>query len=211
MGSRAETVADTRAGLRVWGLVVVAVVMQSMNTTPEAVAQVRRPIPNGQLTSGTLSFDGHATVGDFTGTTNTVAGQITGAPDISGVRGWVEAQVHSLKTGDRKRDKDLNKSMESSKYPNLRFDLNRITAKESAGDSIPVTLYGTLTIHGVTRRLELPGTIEFKGTNARVRSDFPLNLKEYGIGGLSKMLGILKMHENIEVHVDLVFQPGARS
>ena len=124
-----------------------------------------------------------------------------------------EAPVQSLKTGDRKRDKDLNKSMESSKYPNLRFDLNRITAKKAAGDSIPVTLHGTLNIHGVTRRLELPGTIEFKGANARVRSDFPLNLKEYGIGGLSKMLGILKMHDNIEVHVDLFFRPaqGAES
>jgi polyisoprenoid-binding protein YceI len=169
---------------------------------------VRGPIPNGRLTSGMLSFDGHATVGDFTGTTSTVAGQITGAPDIRGVRGWVEAPVESLKTGDRKRDKDLNKSMESSKYPNLRFDLNSITAKQSAGDSMPVTLHGTLNIHGVTRRLDLPGTIEFKGETARVRTDFPLNLKEYGIGGLSKMLGILKMHENIEVHVDVVFQLG---
>jgi polyisoprenoid-binding protein YceI len=208
MGSRTETVAGTRAGLRVWRLVVVALVMQSMNPIPKAVAQVRGPIPSGLLASGMLSFDGHATVGDFTGTTSTVTGQITGAPDISGVRGWVEAPVQTLKTGDSKRDKDLNKSMESSKYPNLRFDLNRIIAKGSAGDSIPVTLHGTLTIHGVTRRLELPGTIEFKGTNARVRSDFPLNLKEYGIGGLSKMLGILKMHENIEVHVDVVFQLG---
>jgi polyisoprenoid-binding protein YceI len=210
MGSRAETVASGRAGLRAWGLVVVALVIRSMYTTPDAAAQVRGPLPNGRLTSGMLSFDGHATVGDFTGTTRTVTGQITGAPDISGVRGWVQAPVQSLKTGDRKRDKDLNKSMESSKYPNLRFDLNRITAKKSAGDSIPVTLHGTLDIHGVTRRVELPGTIEFKGANARVLSDFPLNLKEYGIGGLSKMLGILKMHENIEVHVDLDFQLGAR-
>jgi polyisoprenoid-binding protein YceI len=185
---------------------VVALVMRSMNPIPEVVAQVRGPIPNGPLSSGTLSFDGHATVGDFIGTTRTVSGQITGAPDLSGVRGWVEAPVQSLKTGDGKRDKDLNKSMESSKYPNLRFDLNRITAKASAGDSIPVTLHGTLNIHGVTRRVDLPGSIEFKGANARVRTDFPLNLKEYKIGGLSKMLGILKMHENIEVHVDLVFQ-----
>jgi polyisoprenoid-binding protein YceI len=185
---------------------VVALVMRSMIQTPEVVAQMRGPIPNGRLLSGTLSFDGHATVGDFIGTTRTVSGQLTGAPDLSGVRGWVEAPVQSLKTGDGKRDKDLNKSMESSKYANLRFDLNRITAKQSAGDSIPVTLHGTLSIHGVTRPVDLPGSIEFKGANARVRTDFPLNLKEYKIGGLSKMLGILKMHENIEVHVDLVFQ-----
>lgn len=200
-------VAGRRAGLRALGLVVAALATQSMKV-PEAAAQARGPVPNGRLTSGALSFDGHATVGDFTGTTRTVAAELTGAPSISGVRGWVEAPVQSLKTGDRKRDKDLNKSMESSRYPKLRFDLNRITAKQS-GDSIPVTLHGTLDIHGVTRRVELPGTIQFQGTNARVRSDFPLNLKEYGIGGLSKMFGILKMHDGIEVHVDLVFQLGA--
>ena len=208
MGSRPETLSGGRAGLRVWSLVLVALVMQSTTMSPRAMVQVRGPIPNGRVTSGMLSFDGHATVGNFTGTTRTVAGRITGAPDISGVRGWVEAPVESLKTGDGKRDKDLNKSMESSKYPNLRFDLNSITPKQSAGDSMPVTLHGTLNIHGVTRPVEFPGTIEFKGANARVRSDFPLNLKEYAIGGLSKMLGILKMHENIEVHVDVVFQLG---
>jgi polyisoprenoid-binding protein YceI len=209
MGSRPEIVADRRAGVRGWGLTVVGLMMLLMNTTPKAVAQMRGPIPDGRLTSGMLSFDGHATMGDFTGTTSTVTGQLTGAPDISSVRGWVEAPVQSLKTGDRKRDKDLNKSMESGTFPNLRFDLNRISATKSAGDSVPVTLHGTLTIHGVTRRLELPGRIEFQGANARVHSDFPLSLKDYGIGGLSKMLGILKMHENIEVHVDLVFGLGA--
>jgi hypothetical protein len=78
--------------------VVVALVMLSMNTTLEAVAQMRGPIPNGRVSSGTLSFDGHATMGDFTGTTRTVTGQLTGAPDISSVRGWVEAPVQSLKT-----------------------------------------------------------------------------------------------------------------
>ena len=185
---------------------VVALVMRSMNPTPEVVAQMRGPIPNGRLLSGTLSFDGHATVGDFIGTTRTVSGQLTGAPDLSGVRGWVEAPVQSLKTGDGKRDKDLNKSMESSKYANLRFDLNRITAKQSAGDSIPVTLHGTLSIHGVTRPVDLPGSIEFKGANARVRTDFPLNLKDYRIGGLSKLLGMLKMYEDILVHADVLFR-----
>jgi polyisoprenoid-binding protein YceI len=198
--------AGRTAGLRALVLMVAAVTMPLTSMAPAAAAQKRGPVPNGRLTSGVLSFDGHATVGDFVGTTKTVAGQLTGAADISGVRGWVEAPVQSLKTGDRRRDKDLNKSMESTRYPKLRFDLTRITAKPSAGESVPVTLHGTLNVHGVTRPVELPGTIEFQGTTARVRSTFPLNLKDYKIGGLSKMLGMLKMHENIEVHVDLVFE-----
>lgn len=164
-----------------------------------------RPIPNGRVESGTLSFDGHATVGDFVGSTQTVTGQITGAADVSAVQGWVEAPVRTLKTGNGKRDKDLNKSMESGKYPNIRFELSGITPTGGPTDSVAVVLHGALIIHGVTRKTDLRGTIRFEGSRARVRTDFPLRLPDYRIGGLSKMLGVLKMYNDIEVHVDLVF------
>jgi polyisoprenoid-binding protein YceI len=170
-----------------------------------AAGQQAGPIPPGRAISGSLSFDGHATVGDFTGTTTTVSGQLEGAPDLTAVRGWVEAPVKTLKTGNGKRDKDLNKSMESDKYPVLRFDLAGIRRTGGTPDSVGVLLRGALKIHGVTRNVELPATIQFTGSDARVRSDFPLNLKDYRIGGLSKLLGMLKMYEDIEVHVDLVF------
>ena len=45
------------------------------------------------------------------------------------------------------------------------------------------------------------------GDEFHLRSDFLLNLKDYEIGGLSRMLGLLKMQEDIGVHVDLVFGP----
>jgi polyisoprenoid-binding protein YceI len=169
------------------------------------VAQ-QRPIPNGRLVSGTLSFDGHATAGDFTGTTTTVSGQVVGAPDLTGVRGWVEAPVQTLKTGNGKRDRDLNTSMETDKYPKMRFDLSRVTRRGASEDSVGVVLHGQLRIHGVTREVELPGSLQLSGSQARLRTDFPLNLKDYHIGGLSKLLGMLKMYEEIEVHADLMFR-----
>jgi polyisoprenoid-binding protein YceI/CheY-like chemotaxis protein len=171
-------------------------------------AQENRPVADGRVTSGTLSFDGRATAGDFVGTTKTVSGQLTGAPDLTGVRGWVEAPVKTLKTGNGKRDKDLNKSLESDKYPVLRFELARISRTGGTADSAGVALHGTLAIHGVSREVKLPGTIQFSGSTARVRTDFPLNLKDYRIGGLSKLLGMLKMYEDIEVHGDIVFGLG---
>lgn len=171
----------------------------------------RTPIPDGKVISGTLSFDGHATAGDFVGTTTSVSGHLQGGRDLTAVKGWVEAPVQTLKTGNGKRDKDLNKSMESDKYPVIRFDLAGVTPKGGTPDSVGATLRGAFTIHGVTRNVEVPGIIEFRGEEARVRAEFPLNLKDYRIGGLSKMLGILKMHEDIKVHVDLLFHLGAGS
>lgn len=170
-----------------------------------AMAQSPAPIPPARVTSGTLSFDGHATVGDFVGATDSVLGKTTGGEEISAVTGWVEAPVRTLKTGDRRRDKDLNKSMESSRYPTIRFELTGVTPNGGRADSLAVTLHGSLMVHGVTRKVDLPGILRFRGDSLRVLSEFPLNLKDYRIGGLSKMLGILKMSENIEVHADLLF------
>jgi polyisoprenoid-binding protein YceI len=164
------------------------------------------PIPGGVVREATLSFDGHATAGDFTGVTAVVTGELQGAKELALVRGWVEAPVSTLRTGNGKRDRDLNKSMESDKYPVLRFELDSVTVEAGPSDSLPATLKGRLNLHGVTREVLLPSVLSFLPDGVRVRSDFPVNLKEYRIGGLSKLLGVLKMYEDIVVHVDLTFE-----
>jgi len=171
-----------------------------------AAAQLDGPLPAGRLAAGTLSFDGHATVGDFTGSTSEVTGEMAGGA-LAEVRGWVEAPVRTLVTGNGKRDRDLNKSMESDKYPTIRFELTGVTPGGGAADSMAATLAGRMQIHGVTREVSLPAQIQAVSEGIRVRSDFPLNLKDYEVRGLSKMLGMLKMQEQIEVHVDLMFAP----
>jgi polyisoprenoid-binding protein YceI len=174
---------------------------------PDLAAQLDGAIPPMRLTSGTLSFDGHATVGDFTGTTTTVTGEMTGGEDLAAVRGWVESPVKTLETGDGKRDKDLNKSMESNEHPAMRFELAGVRPERAPADTATVHLRGKLTLHGVSRDVTLPGRVWKEGEALRLRSDFPLDLGDYEVGGLSKMLGMLRMQEGIEVHVDLTFAP----
>jgi polyisoprenoid-binding protein YceI len=175
------------------------------------VAWAQRAIPCGPVRGGTLSFDGHATTGDFTGSTTTVTGEITAGGGLLQVRGWVEAPVMTLKTGNNKRDKDLNKSMESDQYPTIRFELSGVTVDQEASDSASVKLEGSFIIHGVRREATLPATVVFGPEGIRVRAQTPLNLKDYSIGGLTKMLGLLKMHEEIVVRVDLTFGPAAQA
>lgn len=169
-------------------------------------ALAQGPIAPGKVVEGTLSFDAKATAGPFTGRTSKVTGEMTGGAQLSEVRGYVEAPVRSLETGNDRRDRDLNKSMESDKYSVIRFELTGLApAKAAAGDSVPATLLGNMLIHGVKRAVELPGSVVLRAGRARVRTDFPLNLKDYKIGGLTKMLGMLKMYEDIVVHVDVAF------
>ena len=169
------------------------------------MSPAQQAIPSGKVRDGTLSFDGRATAGNFVGATTTVSGEMTGGPDLSAVRGWVEAPVPTLKTGNDHRDRDLNKSMESDKYPTMRFELTGAAPGPGVRDSIPLTLRGNLLIHGVERQVELPGSVVLRHDQARLRIDFPLNVNDYKVGGLSKFFGMFKMNPDITVHADVTF------
>lgn len=163
-------------------------------------------VPDRLLVTGTLAFDGEATLGDFTGTTTTVAGRLVGAESLAAVRGYVTAPARSLVTGNGRRDRDMYKSLEADRYPLIRYDLVGVRPGRTDGDSTAVTLRGQFTIHGVARDTEIPGWAWLGPNSTRFRGQTPLNLKDYQIGGLSKLLGTLKMHEEIVVRVDLSFE-----
>ncbi|MGH7702342.1 MAG: YceI family protein [Gemmatimonadales bacterium] len=177
----------------------------ALSLTAAGYARAQQAISAGRVDSGTLSFDGRATMGDFTGSTTTITGEMVGGPALSAVRGWVEAPAATLKTGNGKRDTDLNKSMESGKYEAIRYELSGVTPLGVRGDTADVTLAGRFLIHGVTREVEFPAQVIRQGDYTRVQATTPVNLKDYRIGGLSKMLGLLKMNAEIVVHIDLVF------
>jgi polyisoprenoid-binding protein YceI len=174
----------------------------------ELHAQAPKLIPDGAVREGTLSFEGRATTGAFTGTTATVRGQMSGGGSLSDVRGWVDAPVSTLVTGNDHRDKDLNKSLASDLYPTIRFDLTGVTPGVERGDTVDVVLQGRFNIHGVTREVSIPATVLRQPDAIRVRADAPLSLKDYKVEGLSKMMGMLKMYDRILLHVDVRFVPG---
>ena len=164
-----------------------------------AHAQAKPPAIDAVLVSGRLSFVGHATLGDFVGATTTMTGVVTG--DLANPHGWVESQVATLATGNDRRDRDMRASLEVSLYPTMRFDLGR-TSLGSGGELI---LHGTLSIHGVSRIVDLRSTLVRSADTLRVTAEFPLDLADYRIGGLTKLFGVLRMERRIEVQLDLRF------
>ncbi len=162
-------------------------------------------IPDRPLTRGSVAFDGHGTLGDFTGTTTSVRGMLVGAATLEGLRGWVAADVDSLTTGNGKRDSDMRKSLEAERHPMLRFELLAVGAGAAEGDSIPVTLRGRFTIHGVAREQAVTGWVWRTAEAVRFRGRTPMHLPDYRIGGLSKFLGLFKMYPDVVVRMDLTF------
>jgi polyisoprenoid-binding protein YceI len=121
----------------------------------------------------------------------------------------VDAPVSTLLTGNGHRDKDLNKSLESDHYPTIRFDLTGVTPGAERGDTVDVVLQGRFNLHGVTREASIPAVVVTQPDAIRVRGETLLSLKDYKIQGLSKLLGTLKMYDQIVVHLDLRFGRGA--
>lgn len=155
------------------------------------------------MLSGRLSFDAKATLGDFTGVTDSVRGQMTGGA-LSEVRGWVEAPVRSLKTGNNRRDRDLVKTMEADIYPNIRFVLEEVEPLSPESDSMSVRLSGRFYIHGVARPERVPALVRRTSRGIRVTASLPMNLKDYQISGLTRLV-IFRMDPDIVVHVDVTF------
>lgn len=179
------------------GLIIAA----AAATPVVAAAQEAQTAMFASVVSGTLSFVGHATVGDFVGSTTSVTGALSG--DRSNPRGWVEAPVASLDTRNQRRDRDLRASMEVDRYPTLRLDVSGATWR---ADSDTAILHGSFTIHGVTRDVDLPVVVAETGDTMHVTSTFPIDLADYRVGGLTKAFGLLRMRSRIEVSVDLVFR-----
>lgn len=164
-------------------------------------------VPSARFT-GTLSFDARATLGDFTGTTTRLAGQITGGPGLETIQGWVAAPVDSIRTGNGLRDRDMRRALESDAHPLIRFDLAEIRSSPMQGPQMVATLVGRFTIHGTSRDVTLPATLTWGPEGIRLRALLAMDVRDYGITRLSKVLGTLRMHPDIVVRIDLrVSQP----
>ena len=167
------------------------------------------PAPNAVLKSGTLSFTGHSTLGDFVGTTTAVSGGVTGNAELANARGWVEASVATLSTGNGLRDRDLRSTMEIEKYPTMRFELAGVTVESpvTPSDTVTGALRGALTIHGVTHEVAIPATLIRAADNTiDVSGAFPVDLPDYKVGGLTRLLGTLRVQRKIAVRFHVWFE-----
>jgi polyisoprenoid-binding protein YceI len=162
----------------------------------------------GAAVKGELWFDAKATLGSFRGITRTFEGAITGGAALGDVRGWIEFKAADLTTENGLRDRDMRSSLEVDKFPTIRFDLDtvRVPAPADDGaDSIRVELTGRMQIHGVTRVIRVPSVVRRSGDLVRATGEFDMDVTDYRIGGLRKMMGMLSMDEKVRIGFDVTF------
>jgi polyisoprenoid-binding protein YceI len=97
------------------------------------------------------------------------------------------------------------KYMESEKFPKSVFQ-GKITGFSSAATGVQnVMAAGKLTIHGVTKDVEVPGTIEKQGDKLIIKSKFIVKLEDYSV----KIPQIMwqNIAEQVEVTAEFTYRP----
>lgn len=73
------------------------------------------------------------------------------------------------------------KYMETEKFPKSTF-IGSVTGFNASREGAQtVTAIGKLSIHGVTRDVKIPGTLEKRGANLFLKSKFTVRLEDYNI------------------------------
>jgi YceI-like domain len=97
------------------------------------------------------------------------------------------------------------KYMESNRFPRSTF-VGFITgySMDMVGQQ-NVKAKGKLTIHGIVKEIDVPGTFEVKGDQVLMRAKFKVKMEDYGI----KIPQLLwkNISEEVEITVDLTFNP----
>lgn len=97
--------------------------------------------------------------------------------------------------------------VESDKFPKATFKgtiINVADVKWTTDGTYPVKVSGKMTIHGVTKDITVPGTIEVKGGKLHAKSDFKVAIKDYNIEIPSLVKD--KVAETVAVEVDLNYE-----
>lgn len=97
------------------------------------------------------------------------------------------------------------KYMETEKYPRSTFTGKIEGYQQGVSGKQDAVAKGKLTIHGVTRPIEVPGSIEFVGEKAMVNAKFVVRLADYKV----KIPQLLwqNIAEEVEVTVDFTYKP----
>lgn len=165
------------------------------------------PVPDARLVEGLLAFDASSSLGNFGGETRAVAGEVRGGASLADVRASVRTEAASLRTGVDARDGHMRESLDAEHHPEIRLAVDGVAADGTTGDTVHVRVSGTLTIRGVSRPVTVPVAAVRQGAGFVVRARFPVDLRDYKVTGLRRMLGMLRVDPMVTVRAELTFQP----
>ncbi len=155
-------------------------------------------------------IEGRTTVSRFTCRATRVEGVGEVVPEGT-VQAWLAVPVRAFDCGRPAMNRDLQEALQADRFPAIRFVLGEVAVLEApTADSARLEVAGALTIAGTMRtvRFVAGGRLLASG-RARLVGSLPLQLTDFNVKPPTALLGLIRVHDQITVHFDLVVHPVA--
>ncbi len=116
------------------------------------------------------------------------------------LKGTIEVSMVDLISDNKKRDADMQETLESSIFPKAVFDVKEIVAK---GED-HYLLKGMMNLHGVTKPITFEGKITEESSKVRIKATSALKMSDFGIK--PPRLVFLSVRDQVDLYVDVLLK-----
>jgi polyisoprenoid-binding protein YceI len=156
------------------------------------------------------TFAGVSVAQDAVGRTNDVQGELTVEGESTVTAATVTAGLQALESDEDRRDNAIrSRGIETDRFPESTFALRgplELPSPPSPGSEVSATASGDLTLHGVTRPVDVPVEARWSGTTIEVVGTIPVNFADYDIEAPS-VGGFVSVEDEGEIELQLTFVP----
>jgi polyisoprenoid-binding protein YceI len=150
------------------------------------------------------------------GTAEGITGSLTLDPsNPTTIRGTITAKVATMKSGNDMRDEHIRAEnwLDAAKFPEIRFTATGVSGAKVSGNKVSASVTGDFTMHGVTKRITIPMTLQYLDASAATKkkapgdlvmitADFIVSLKDFNVAGSKGTIGS-KVGETITINAKL--------
>ncbi len=149
--------------------------------------------------------------GSAVGTFRVVSGEVQGNPETVRDTGRVEVVIDaaSYTTDSDARDRDVRENtVEAQRFPTIRFESTGLSTMEGDRDAARLGLRKKLTLHGVTREIDVPVAAKL-APRGRLLAEgtYVFKFEEYGVKRPSKMMGLMTTGDEAKIAFHIVADP----
>lgn len=126
----------------------------------------------------------------------------------------IEVETDSLEVRDRDVSQNDRQSITSdmkgpkvldvAKYPAVQFTSTGVAGIQRNGQTVKLSLLGKLTVHGTTRDIMLPLTVEMGADQLIARGTTTIKQTDYGITPIRVALGGVKVKDQVQISFEII-------
>jgi polyisoprenoid-binding protein YceI len=94
--------------------------------------------------------------------------------------------------------------LEPDKYPEIVFKSTEVKGKSTGAGQYDLKIGGNLTLHGVTRHIEIPARVTISGNELRAVGKFSIDRSDFNVKATSAVHGLVRVRKTVDFEFDIV-------